>query len=238
MHTSYHLHPTAGDKADDPHADVPGWGHIAASLLTDPSHAQSSARRDDPPGAPSPADAVYHGWWRPDGQAATVVEDQPGVYRPLPHLIRHSPAGMAWGYIGNGPRDLARSLLADALGSYAVCPACTEAATRPNHTGQVSSGDSSSQAVPRTRRNTVCPNRCDAGVLPLPYLRFTEQIVARLPQDGAWSLRRIDILHWLAGPGHQTPPPVEPHDATPAEPAQRRTPRRRRRPARSRGQRP
>jgi hypothetical protein len=33
----------------------------------------------------------------------------------LPHLVRHSPDGFNWGYLGSGPADLARSLLADCL---------------------------------------------------------------------------------------------------------------------------
>jgi hypothetical protein len=35
----------------------------------------------------------------------------------LPHLVRHSPDGFNWGYLGSGPADLARSLLADCLGT-------------------------------------------------------------------------------------------------------------------------
>ena len=34
----------------------------------------------------------------------------------LPHLVRHSLDGFNWGYLGSGPVDLARSLLADCLG--------------------------------------------------------------------------------------------------------------------------
>ena len=36
---------------------------------------------------------------------------------PLPHLLRHSPDGFNWGYRGGGAADLARSLLADCLGT-------------------------------------------------------------------------------------------------------------------------
>jgi len=35
----------------------------------------------------------------------------------LPHLVRHSPDGFNWGYLGSGPADLARSILADCLGT-------------------------------------------------------------------------------------------------------------------------
>jgi len=41
--------------------------------------------------------------------------------RPLPHALRHSPDGFAWGYGGSGPSELARCLLIDVLGP---CPRC------------------------------------------------------------------------------------------------------------------
>ncbi len=33
-----------------------------------------------------------------------------------PHIMRHSPDGMNWGYGGSGPSDLALSLLTDVVG--------------------------------------------------------------------------------------------------------------------------
>lgn len=42
-----------------------------------------------------------------------TIEDAAGS-RPLPHIVRHSPDGFAWGYPGSGPEDLALSLLAHA----------------------------------------------------------------------------------------------------------------------------
>lgn len=45
-----------------------------------------------------------------------VVQDKEGAESPLPHLVRHSPTGFAWGYGGSGPADLARSMLAHATG--------------------------------------------------------------------------------------------------------------------------
>lgn len=52
---------------------------------------------------------------RRDGEAVALVEGD-GPTRPLPHVIHHSPAGVEWGYGGSGPADLARSILADAVG--------------------------------------------------------------------------------------------------------------------------
>jgi hypothetical protein len=45
-----------------------------------------------------------------------VVAIRNGKQYPLRHLVRHSPDGFNWGYGGSGPADLARSIIADALG--------------------------------------------------------------------------------------------------------------------------
>ena len=37
----------------------------------------------------------------------------------LPHIVKHSPTGLAWGYGGSGPADLALSILADHFGEGA-----------------------------------------------------------------------------------------------------------------------
>jgi hypothetical protein len=58
---------------------------------------------------------TYSGFRDQTGRAHVAV-DQAGELRPLPHLVRHSPTGMDWGYAGSGPADLARSLLAHVLG--------------------------------------------------------------------------------------------------------------------------
>ena len=47
-----------------------------------------------------------------DGPHVVVV--RPGAKRvppPLPHVVRHSPTGLEWGYGGSGPADLALSIL-------------------------------------------------------------------------------------------------------------------------------
>jgi len=54
---------------------------------------------------------------RPDGTAVAMVCDYVAhFYRQLPHVVRHSPDGFEWGYMGSGPADLALSILADHLG--------------------------------------------------------------------------------------------------------------------------
>lgn len=34
----------------------------------------------------------------------------------VPHVVKHSPDGFAWGYAGSGPTDCARSILLEAYG--------------------------------------------------------------------------------------------------------------------------
>jgi len=63
----------------------------------------------------------YAGTRTPDG--SVVVRIRNGVQEPLRHLVHHSPTGFEWGYGGSGPADLARSIIADALGTENPDPA-------------------------------------------------------------------------------------------------------------------
>jgi hypothetical protein len=227
------IHPTASNDPVESSSGSPDWSRAGASLLADLSRNELGVHRVDRRRGTSLNDSVYHGWYRSDGRAAVIVEDRPGNYRPLPHLLRHSPAGMAWGYNGNGSRDLSRSLLADALGGLAICHACAGPivclnTSRPQHLAS-----DPSAATAAKWRTPACPNHCDAGILPLPYLRFTEQVVAtRLRYGKAWSMRRIDVLRWLANPQPPAPPGFT--SPEPAPQSKARTCSRRTRPARSR----
>ena len=40
-------------------------------------------------------------------------EDGIVVYAQLKHIVKHSPDGFQWGYMGSGPADLALSILTD-----------------------------------------------------------------------------------------------------------------------------
>lgn len=44
-----------------------------------------------------------------------VYTTRDGLRSPLRHIVRHSPMGLTWGFQGNGPLDLALSVLADYL---------------------------------------------------------------------------------------------------------------------------
>ena len=56
-----------------------------------------------------------------------VVKIVNGRQSPLPHLVHHSLSGFEWGYGGNGPADLARSIVGDVLGTTTPDPAIYQA---------------------------------------------------------------------------------------------------------------
>lgn len=61
-----------------------------------------------------PAGAVYCGGFDDNiQQAGLLFRGGDGRRRYVPHVALHSPAGLAWGYEGNGPADTAMSILAD-----------------------------------------------------------------------------------------------------------------------------
>lgn len=140
-------------------------------------------------------EAVYHGCEEPDGRITVVVERPHGAFYPLPHVLRHSPAGFNYGYNGNGPRDLALSILNDALMS-------------------LSASRSDAQCPPR--RESIPPPSTPGVRLPEgasqdpPYLRFTEEVIAHLPTRKAWALRRSDVLRWLSTSNYPKPPGQSP----------------------------
>lgn len=45
-----------------------------------------------------------------------AIVRKPNTESPLPHVVYHSPTGFEYGYGGSGPADLARSILAHAVG--------------------------------------------------------------------------------------------------------------------------
>lgn len=61
-----------------------------------------------------------------DGPGAVFVEEH-GRRKLLPHVGKHSPTGLEWGYSGSGPSDLAHSILAHVLDVPAVSPTLYQA---------------------------------------------------------------------------------------------------------------
>lgn len=64
---------------------------------------------------PAPGDVTYVGERAPDGTARVLVV-RGELRESLPHLVHHSPTGMAWGHPGAGTADTARSIVGHALG--------------------------------------------------------------------------------------------------------------------------
>lgn len=69
---------------------------------------------------PQVAEAAYVGEVDPDGDAQLWFFNGAGVRQPVDHVARHSRAGLAWGYAGNGPADAALSILTVATGDAEV----------------------------------------------------------------------------------------------------------------------
>lgn len=77
---------------------VPG----EAQVHPDPVEVRLLPEREAPDGQPSAGDPDDVVLWRTrEGTACASV----------PHVVRHSPTGIEWGYLGSGPSDLALSVL-------------------------------------------------------------------------------------------------------------------------------
>lgn len=75
---------------------------------------------------------VYIGFRDSMGVAhVNIAESRDGrtSQHALKHVVRHSPTGLEWGYMGSGPADLANSILSDTIGHMAngVAPAMYQA---------------------------------------------------------------------------------------------------------------
>jgi hypothetical protein len=70
-----------------------------------------------PPPSVNRSEGAYVGTHADDHNAhiTITITDADGT-RPLYHHVYHSPTGYSWGYSGDGPHDLARSILYDRLG--------------------------------------------------------------------------------------------------------------------------
>lgn len=140
---------------------------------------------------------------RAHGRRVWVVEN--GESTPLRHIMRHSPTGLAWGYGGSGPADLARSILADVLGDAAKCRDCNgtfrlvwEEADGdfrpPLHTAEIERLEASGAMG----SDYLIPcYACDGGIAFLPYQRFKADVIAALPFEEGFELEEAVVLHWL-----------------------------------------
>lgn len=162
-------------------------------MSAEPSPAPESAA------APPPADVIYHGRQTAGGGLVTV-EDGQGFPSVLRHLVRHSPAGLNWGYGGSGPADLARSLLVDACGDDARCPECAGTG-KVVWCGTVGEPEVRPYDPLLPVDDTASVDRCthcDEGyrIAPSDYQAYKFAVIAALPDE--WRLTRAEVLDWWA----------------------------------------
>jgi hypothetical protein len=125
---------------------------------------------------PTGREVYYHGVNGPGGSMIEVRDELGTLLGLVTHVVKHSPTGMGWGYMGSGAADCARSLLIAVLDGEAVCPLC-EGQTRPG---------------------ARCSIGCDGGYLDsLPYHDFKSEVVSQWAMDGGWVMARRLIRDWL-----------------------------------------
>lgn len=163
---------------------------------------------------PAAGELAYrgHGAGQPGGGRLVTVERDGEVLGLLRHVVKQSPTALSWGYAGFGPADLALSLLVDALGPWASCPACDGRARvaqrRDEQTGEghgrVWPYDPQRHSPMRggSQQWTVSGCwECENGLDPqLPYQQLKADVVAALP-DAGWLLAQGQLLDWAAAHG-------------------------------------
>ena len=145
---------------------------------------------------------TYHGYAEEAGGCVVVLEDRAGQQvGVLAHIVKHSPDGMQWGYLGSGSADTARSILIAALGDQARCKDCcgTRQVVYSPDSGDEQPYDPSRAADYDPELVSRCFS-CDDGYrADLPYQQFKQECVATW--TGQWRMARTDVLAWLARSG-------------------------------------
>jgi hypothetical protein len=140
------------------------------------------------------SDRVYRGQLI-EHRSQVIVESRSEA-APLPRLEHHLSDHLAWGTdVGVAAWELARCLLADALGDAAICGSCGGTGTHSVDTGpRVSSPRAPTGYL---RADLECG--CDHGlsVTFAVYRLYSGDVVEHLPTAGWW-LTTADILLWIA----------------------------------------
>lgn len=132
-----------------------------------------------------------------------VLEDGE-IVGVLRHIPRHSPTGMNWGYGGSGPADLALSLLVDHYGERSLCTGCKGSGRQvwDHHHDRFTFWEPTA-AYSAAERETIgaCLVCHGDGIAVGPelYQHFKSEVIAKLPQEGTWTMTASDIDLWLAG---------------------------------------
>lgn len=143
------------------------------------------------------ADVMYHGYLQGPADYVIVLESPDGErIGALEHVVRHSPSGFNWGYVGAGPCDTALSLFIDAMGDASVCPACQGTERVVYVTREGLSVAEPFDADRHTWSKDGWPCTCSGGYRHLPYGKFVDEFVVRWGDE--WIMSRASILSWLA----------------------------------------
>lgn len=150
---------------------------------------------------PNGAATCYHGARYASGEVRVIAHDAASGWRaPLVHIVTHAPiSGFSWGRPSAGAADLARSLLVDALGPHALCPACS-GRCRVVWLGPAADEDPEPYDPDRhaeVDEDRITPCLCLDGLRVLPYHALKLAFVALLPDH--WKVGRDELLHWLLG---------------------------------------
>ena len=139
---------------------------------------------------------VIHG--DPLGRLVTVLDPSGQTLGLLPHWVKHSPDGFAWGYAGSGPAELARSVLIAVLGEHARCVTCAG-------TGRIAYDETTGAPAPPDpdQPDQICARclDCDTGFA-LPgslYQQFKFEVIAAFPREQGWQLSVTAIRSWSEG---------------------------------------
>ena len=99
-------------------------------------------------------------------------------FRPLRHVIFHSPTGFSWGYGGSGPADLALSILGDHLD-------CAEALQRYVRSSSIT-----------TEREVLKEHPAVLAAF-TAHQPFKFHFLTRLPMTEPWAITGFEIASWL-----------------------------------------
>ena len=155
---------------------------------------------DQPPTVAGDPERVYRGLWARDGGLVTIEDADGTITGVLAHVVRHSRSGLAWGYSGSGPADLARSLIIDALEHEARCSTCAGTGIWDAALGLSVDADELTEEAHEEFVGT-CPD-CDDGWSPLVgriYQRLKIAVISTLPPEGDWCMSRAEVVAFVSG---------------------------------------
>lgn len=163
--------------------------------------ATAPAASDDPAippsGSLSSEPLVIRGY--PDEPPLVLVENAAGEpLGLLPHHVKHSAAGFAWGTVSTGATELARCILLAVLGAEARCGTCDGIGLIATTDNNITLPYRSHLSGIRTIHHCLA---CDDGCVLSNVLihRFKQDVVLRWPPDRPWHTTSDAVHSWVTG---------------------------------------